>query len=88
MDALEEARMDAEFEAHQDRIADDQDERDRLGFEIGDHVTVGSGKTEWVIESFSTAAADGAHLAHLQPFLGYSGTTVEVHRLRAAVARP
>lgn len=86
IDAREEQAMDARFEAHQDRIADDQDARGRLGFDVGDHVTVGNGKTEWVIESFTTAAADGDTLVHLQPFLGYSGTTVSVDRLRAVTA--
>lgn len=80
--AAAERELDARFEAHQDRLADEADDRDRLGFAEGDHVTVGKGRTEWTIESFSTTAADGTTLAHLQPVTGYTGTTVEVHRLR------
>jgi hypothetical protein len=82
-DALEERAMDARFDAHQDRLADEQDQRDQLGFDVADLVTVGNGKTQWVIESFSTAAADGTTLAHLQPTTGYTGTTVTIDRLRA-----
>ena len=83
LDAREERDMDARFDAHQDRIADAQEQRDRLGFEVGDHVLVGNGKTEWVIASFSTAPAGGETLVHLEPFLGYSNTTVTVDRLKA-----
>lgn len=85
MDARAERDVDARFEAHQDKLAAEADDRDQHGFEVGDHVLVGNGKTEWVIESFSVAA-DGETLAHLRPFLGYSGTTVTVDRLRAVTA--
>lgn len=54
----------------------------RETFDVGDRVTVGRGRTEWVVESFSTAPADGSRLAHLTPVDGYSGTTVELDRLR------
>ena len=57
---------------------------ERLGFTIGQRVKVGRGRTVWVVESFSVADATGEALAHLQPTTGYTGTTVEVHRLRAA----
>ena len=85
-DAAEEREMDARFEAHQDRLAEEQDQRDRAGFEVGDRVKVGNGKTEWVIDSFSHAPAGGETLAHLEPFLGYTSTTVTVDRLRAVTA--
>lgn len=86
LDYAEERDMDARFEAHQDRLAEERDQQDRLGFDVGDHVTVGRGRTEWIIESFSVAPAGGETLVHLQPVNGYTGTTVTVDRLQAVTA--
>lgn len=74
-------------DAHWDRIAEDQAERqaaeDRAnhnGFAVGDRVTVGRGKTVWVIDRFWGEHDD---LASLEPLTGYSGTSVHVSRLKA-----
>jgi hypothetical protein len=80
-------REDRAWDARQDRIADDQAERetaelraDRRGFEVGDRVTVGKGRTVWTIGAFW---GDRGELASLEPVDGYSGTSVHVDRLRA-----
>jgi hypothetical protein len=79
---------DREHDARQDRIADDQAERDaaelralHLGFEVGDRVTVGKGRTVWTIDRFW---GERDELASLEPVDGYSGTSVLVSRLKAA----
>lgn len=76
-----------EQDAGDERIADDQAEREagelralHLGFSVGEHVTVGKGKTVWVIDRFW---GDNDELASLEPLVGYSGTSVHVDRLRA-----
>ena len=78
---------DRAHDARQDRIADYQAEREAAelralhqGFEVGDRVTVGKGKTQWVIDRFW---GDRDELASLEPVEGYSGTSVLVSRLRA-----
>ena len=84
--ALEERAMDQQFEAHQDRLADEADERDRLGFAEGDLVTVGKGKKQWIIHSFYGGYEPGVPLARLEPVLGFSATSVTVDRLRAVAS--
>ena len=84
--ALEERAIDQAFDAHQDRLADEQDERDRLGFAEGDKVTVGKSKKEWIIHSFFAGYDPGVPLARLEPVLGFSATSVTVDRLRAVTA--
>jgi hypothetical protein len=81
LDWREERAMDEAFDAHRERLADEADERDRLGFAEGDKVTVGTGKTVWTVDSF-TDYRDGLH-AHLEATTGYAKNTVHVDRLRA-----
>lgn len=78
-----EREADARFDAHQERLADEADQRARLGFEVGDMVTVGNGKKVWRITSFWVASATGEMLAALALDDGYTHTSVEVDRLRA-----
>lgn len=77
-------------DARQDRITDDQAEREdgearaeHCGFEVGDHVTIGKGKKVWVIESFWSGYTPDKPLARLQPLTGYTATSAEVDRLQA-----
>lgn len=86
-----ERAADAAFDAHQDRLADEADEREanqlraeRNGFDVGDRVTVGKGAVLWVIESFTNYPDQGWH-AHLEPYDGYTKSTVHVDRLRRPV---
>lgn len=53
---------------------------DHLGFNVGDTVTIGKGKTRWTIGAFW---GDSEQLASLEPVEGYSGTSVHVSRLKA-----
>ena len=78
--------MDQAFDAHQDLIAEDQEQADRLGFAEGDKVTVGKSKKEWIIHSFFPGYDPGVPLARLEPVLGFSATSVTVDRLRAVTA--
>lgn len=82
IDYAEERDMDARFEAHQDHLADEADQRDRRGLDEGDLVTVGKGTKEWIIHSF-WPAHDGQLLARLEPVLGFTATSVVVDRLKA-----
>ena len=82
----EERDMDARFEAHQDRLADEQEQAERLGFQVGDHVTVGKSRKEWVIDEFFDGYSAGVPLVRLEPVEGYTGTSVEVTRLKAVEA--
>jgi hypothetical protein len=50
------------------------------GFEVGDRVRVGRGKTQWIIDRFW---GERDELASLEAVTGYSGTSVHVNRLRA-----
>lgn len=52
------------------------------GLQVGDRVTIGRGRTVWVIDSFD----DERGLAHLNPTDGYTGTTVIIERLWAVAA--
>lgn len=83
LDWREERAMDDLFEANQNRLAEEADERDRLGFAEGDLVTVGKGKKEWIIHSFFGGYEPGVPLVRLEPVLGFSATSVTVDRLRA-----
>jgi len=78
------------YDARDDRVADDQAEREaavllaqHLGFEVGDHVRIGRGKQVWVIDRFWGPADE---LASLEPLTGYSGTSAHVNRLRAVTS--
>lgn len=86
MDAAEERDMDDRFEAHQERLADEADERARLGFAEGDKVTVGRGTKEWIIHSFFDGYTPDQPLARLEPVLGFTPTSVSVDRLRRVTA--
>jgi hypothetical protein len=86
LDYAQERDMDARFEAHQDLIAEDQEQAERLGFAEGDKVTVGKGKKVWIIHSFFSGYDPGVPLARLEPVLGFSATSVTVDRLRAVTA--
>lgn len=83
LDWREERAMDDLFEANQNRLAEEADERDRLGFAEGDLVTVGRSKKEWIIHSFFGGYEPGVPLVRLEPVLGFSATSVTVDRLRA-----
>jgi hypothetical protein len=80
---------DRAWDARQDRIADDQAEReaaqlraDRNGFEQGDHVTVGKRPEVYTIQGFGVRA-NGTQYADLwRPGL-LCDETVNVDRLRA-----
>lgn len=82
LDHAEERDLDARFDAQQDRLADERDERDRLGFDVGDQVTVGKGTKVWRLASF-WHAHDGQLLATLDGLEGYAHTSVAVDRLKA-----
>lgn len=78
---------DRHYDAINDRIALADEEREVAearanhgGFAIGDRVTIGKGKTVWVIDRFW---GDKDELASLEPLVGYSGTSVHTDRLRA-----
>jgi hypothetical protein len=79
---------DRAWDARQDRIADDQAEReaaelraDRNGFEVGDRVKVSRHRyaRTYAIEAFD----DERGLVHLEPWDGNNARTVELGRLRA-----
>ena len=82
----EERDADDRFDAHQDALAAEADERDRLGFAVGDLVTVGKGRIVWRVEDFfgGYSTNPGVPLVRLQRVdLASSNTSVEVTRLRA-----
>lgn len=79
----EEREMDARFEAHQDRLAEEREQAERLGFDVGDHVTVGKSQKVWVVDEFFDGYTPGVPLVRLEPLEGYNGTSVEVTRLKA-----